>query len=90
MDQFRLIRYSSKNSVWFQKSSLLYVSAKMMYVLRHSARCCHRTKRTCDVFPHLFLGFPLLLFPAPIPCIIVFTKIGYSSVAIMKIKKNMR
>ena len=50
------------------------VLAKCMPVLRHSACCCHRTKRVYDVFSHLCLGFPLLPFPATIPCIVVFSK----------------
>ena len=55
------------------------VSAKWMPVLRHSACCCHRTKRrpyvTCVMyFSHICLGFPLFLFPATIPCVIVFSK----------------
>ena len=50
------------------------VSAKLMPVLRHSACRCHRTKRFVMSFSHLCLGFPRLLFPATIPCIIVFSK----------------
>ena len=46
------------------------VCAKLMPVLRHSACCCHRTKRIWDVF------LPSLSWvsSATIPCIIVFSK----------------
>ena len=40
----------------------------------NSACCCHRTKRICDVFLPSLSRFPRLLFPATIPCIIVFSK----------------
>ena len=57
------------------------VSAKLMPVctssLRHSACCCHRTKRVCVMsFSHLCLGFPLLLFPATILPTIVASNVA--------------
>ena len=46
------------------------VHAKLLAVLRHSACCCHRTKRICDFF---IPSLSWLLFLATVPCIIVFS-----------------
>ena len=42
--------YSSSRSISSLGRGCPDVSAEWMIVLRHSACCCHRTKRICDVF----------------------------------------
>ena len=68
--------YTSSRSISSSGRRFPKVLVKFMPVLRHSACCCHRAKRTVYVmyFSHGCLGFPLLLFPATIPCIIVISK----------------
>ena len=50
------------------------VSAKLIPVLRHSACCCHRTKRICGAFLPYLSWLYSAFFPATIPCIIAFSK----------------
>ena len=73
---FAYHKSSSSTSLPYSSSRSISSSGRRcpdVSVLRHSACCCHRTKRMMSL-SHLCLGFPRLLFPPTIPGTIVFSK----------------